>query len=112
MSSSMGPWAHFLRGTERNLWASTYRTRENGYFGSVGLLDQLFCNHFGRLAGAHNSPSMKEDHGFAKSCRGREVVEHYDDGHLMLAVQGSQKAEDRDLVVDVEVRIGLVKHKD
>jgi hypothetical protein len=104
--------AYFARRAKRNLRAPTHRARENGYFRAIGLPYQLRCNHLGWLAGTHNSPSVEEDHRFAKSCRGREVVEHYDDGHLMPAVQGSQEVEDRDLMVDVEVRVGLVKHED
>jgi len=104
--------AHFARRAERNLRESTDRAREDNYLRTVGLPNQIFPNHLCRGAGLHNPPSMKEHHRFAKSCRSREVVEHHDDGHLALTIQRPQEIEDRDLMVNVEVRVGLVKHED
>ena len=104
--------AHFPRRAKRNLRAPTHWAREDRHFSTVGLLDQVSRNHFSRPAGAHNPSSMKEYQCFAKGCRGREVVKHHDDGHLMLAVQGPQEIEGRDLMVDIKVRVRLVEHQD
>ena len=80
-------------------------------FSAVGLPDEFCCDHFFRFPRPGNSFFMQKYDRMAKGGGGRQIMQNHNDRELSLSIELMQEMKNGQLVIDIKMRVWLVKQE-